>query len=131
MIDDPSSFLRPASVQGLERLALLLIVVGEECLDLIQQAGPKIVQILNVRMCVCMSCHGEEAVIALPIATLLLLLGFDGTDEANCQHTTDRRRLVHEYQYIQWITIVTECGRNESEVMGKKAALRQNFCQFE
>src|SRR4051812_47201724 len=100
---------------------------GEECLDLIQQARPKIVQILNVRMCVCMSRHGEKTVIALPIATLLSLLGFDGTDEANCQHTTDRRRFVHEYQYIQWITVVTECGWNEPEVIGKIAALRHNF----
>jgi hypothetical protein len=52
MIDDLPSLLRPASVQGLKCLALLLIVVDEECFDLIQQAGPKIVQILNVRMCV-------------------------------------------------------------------------------
>src|SRR5690348_16643961 len=98
MIDDLPSLLRFAPVQRLKRFAFLLIVVGEKCFDFIQQSGSKIVQPLNVRMCVCMSRYREEAVIALPIATLFLLLGFDGPDEANCQYTTDRRRIIDQYQ---------------------------------
>ena len=89
----------------LELLATALVVGDEEFFDLIQKRLVDVVQRLDVLVIIRVNSDGQQPVVLRGLS-LFCLPGLDNPDDTNIQQTTDMRRLVHEYHYVEGIAIV-------------------------
>src|SRR4051812_31114063 len=81
----------------------------------------KVVQVLHVLMRAGMGCDRKQAVVGHPIPAILALLGLDHPDKPDGDHTPDRDGLIHEHQYIQRVAVLAQRGRDEAEIVRKRA----------
>src|SRR5689334_20076988 len=76
LLDKRSRLFRTASRDRLELFSVLPVVVLEELLDLVEQAGPEVAERLHVLMRPGVRRNGQKAIVALGLA-VFGLFGFD------------------------------------------------------
>src|ERR1700746_3365682 len=68
----------------------------------------------------------------VPFAVLFLsLFSFDDPDQPTSQQTTRKRRLVHQHQNVDRVTILGNSRRDKSEVVGESHTSRKHLFQLE
>src|SRR5579872_1595895 len=83
LLDEPRGGFRAASLQRLEFLALLLVVVAKERLDLVEDLRIDLFQVAHPAMQLRVGGDGDEPVVANPDAFPLPLLGLDRANGAD------------------------------------------------
>jgi hypothetical protein len=106
------------------------VVVHEELFQFATEFLPQIIHSFYVRPTagILLNCH-------YPVVTLLVflvaLLTLDHADGSAGQHTAGECWLVHQYQHVHEIAIVSFGLGNEPEVVRKSYSGWQDFLQFE
>jgi len=59
------------------------------------------------------------------------LIALDHTDHATRQNAACEGRLVHQNEYIDRVSVVGLCGRDETEIIGKSHSRGKYFLKFE
>ena len=78
----------------------------------------------------CVLLDGEYPIIPF-FGLLVFLLALDHADDATLQHTTGKRRFIHQHQHIHGIPVISLGARHKAEVVGKSHPRWQHFLQFE
>jgi hypothetical protein len=81
--------------------------------------------VLDVGKAVIVVCHCDNSVVAF-FVFLVVLLAFNDSDQTTLHNDTWKRGFIHQNQNIDGITVSAFGSRNESEIVGKCHACRQN-----
>src|SRR3954468_14217143 len=126
VLDEGAGAFRPGAPQWREAANAQGIVMSEEGLDLLDEAGPQFIDVPDVAVRARMNRDAEKAVVALGLAACLPLLRLDHAEESHRQQASHRHGGIEQHQNIERITVLSERRGNEPEIIGKGTALRQH-----
>jgi hypothetical protein len=81
------------------------MVVDEKLLELLDEGLPEIIYVFHVSVSVVHQFDGYDTVIALGIFLVLALLALDNSYWPTLDQASGIRRLVHQYQDVDGITV--------------------------
>src|SRR6185437_16537739 len=108
----------PFASQDFKLSAIIRVVIDKELLDLIQQRLIQVGNRLDVRMSMAGFGDGQQAVIAFGLA-VFCLFSLNHADQSGVHQTSGKRRLVHQDQHIERVSVLGLSRWNESEIVWK------------
>lgn len=121
---------RTLQAQYLVFTAIQGMVVHEELFKLLLEFPAELVHVPDMRVAVIAVLDGNDAVIAF-FAVLATLFALNDAHDAAGQTAAGKRRLVHEYEHIQRITVAAAARWHEAEIVGKRHSGGQHFLEIE
>jgi len=120
-----------ALAQCPEFLVFEPIVLPEEVGEFVELLRAQVVQAFDVRERAAMAPDSDEAVVARPFFSVLLLLGFNAADQAHLDDRTHLSRLLEEDEHVDRVAIATDRRRDEAKIERKAHAFRQGLLELE
>ena len=101
-----AGLLWPKAALWLKRFALSRVVRHEEVFDLVDQVLIQVVERLHVTLVAGVGGNSEQAIVAIGF-TLLVLKSAKAADQPRRDEAADEGRLLHQYQYVDGVAVVS------------------------
>jgi hypothetical protein len=85
------------------------MVIHEKCLEFFTEALAQIINVLDARTTVIGNLHREDPIIPLFLFAVTLF-AFNDADHPTFEFATDKRRLIHQHQNIEWVAVAAKGG---------------------